>query len=60
MQRHYRTFHQPTQDQERRDLVERMVKTLGREAAIRVCRNSFWYGLAEEISNAPTGKPLAI
>jgi hypothetical protein len=60
MQRHYRTFHQSTQDQERRELVERMVKTLGQDAAIRVCRNSFWYGLAEEIRAIPTGKPLAI
>ena len=52
-------FLPPTQDRERRVLVARMVETLGPDAAIRACRNSFWYGLADEIRSTPAGKPFA-
>ena len=31
------------------DLVRRMIATLGREAAIDVCRSNLWFGIATKI-----------
>ncbi len=43
------------------DLARRMIATLGREAAIDVCRSNLWFGIATKIEAVTdaSARPLA-